>query len=523
MNGQYQDLNRLLADLKRGRKPGEVGQLPDAHFELPSNIAATQSMQFNLNGNPEGKIFLGALGGQVVKGDRLPDGRPTRYVQGGIPIGYLDDRHIVLVAGSRGSKGRAILLPNLYFLPPTTSLLCVDPKGDHARETLRYRAEILGQRIVGLLDPFGVCGPGLEKYKVVFNVIEILMRSDRRTLVPNAKLIADALIVAGDFKDKHWDITSQHILAGLCIHVALHERYEGHRNLVTVYYLVSELSVTDPDNPNHCWLELEMLANDAASGFVRNTARAFYSRTSGEYSSVLSNLRKHVEWIGIECMAECLVGKSIDLRNFKLDSMALYASVPAMRMNDLKGWLRLLTQMTLAAHEEVPTTNRYRQTILMLDEFSILGRMSCLEVGAAQLAGLGAKILAVVQDLGQIRSKFTDSWETFIGNAGMLIFFSLADSMSLQYVSKRLGLTSCLSRSTNLPTFEQASRNAATGESWSISTQPLMTPEEICRYFARDDFLLRQLILRPGYKPAILQRIYYDRHAWLKDKIDAIT
>ena len=520
MKNNPNDIDSLLQDLMRGRKPGEVGRLPDAHFELPSNLAATRSLQFNLRGNPEGKILLGALDGQVVKGERLPGGQPTRFVQGGIPIGYLDDRHIITIAGSRGGKGRSQLIPNLCLLPPTTSMLCLDPKGDHARETARFRAEVLGQ-IVKLLDPFDICGSQAGKYKGVFNPIEILERSDRKTFVPNAKLIADSIIVSGDFKDRHWDTIAQQILAGLCAHVATHNRYEGHRNLITVWHLASELTTPDPHHPNQYWLEHEMLASDAASGFVRNAAKQFYDRTGGEFSSALSNLRKHLDWIGIECMADCLTGKSIDLRDLKRGSMAIYVSLPAMRMADLSGWLRLIVQLTLAAHEEVPTTERFRQTILMLDEFNVLGRLSCLEVAAAQIAGLGVKIWAVVQDLGQIRSKYESSWETFIGNAGLLQVFSLADATTLEYVVKLLGHTSCLSRATNMPTFEQASRNAATGESWSISLQPLMMTEEVGRYFSRDDRLLRQLIIRPGYHPAILQRVFYDKYEWFRGKFDA--
>ena len=155
MNNKQPDIDELLQDLMRGRKAGEVGRLPDAHFELPSNLAATQSLRFNLQGNPEGKIFLGALGGQIVQGEQMPDGRRTRYVSGGLPIGCCDDRHIVTVGGSRGTKGRALLIPNLCLLPASTSILCLDPKGDHARETCAFRAEILKQPC-GLLDPFGI-------------------------------------------------------------------------------------------------------------------------------------------------------------------------------------------------------------------------------------------------------------------------------------------------------------------------------------------------------------------------------
>jgi type IV secretion system protein VirD4 len=514
------NIDELLDDLMRGRKAGGVGRLPDAHFELPSNIVSSPSMQFNLRGNPEGKLFLGALGGNIIEGDRFPDGRRNRFVDGGLPIGCLDDRHIVTTAGSRGGKGRSLLVPNLCLAPATASILCVDPKGDNAKLTARFRAEVLQQR-VGVLDPFGVCGTTAQKYGVAFNPIEILENCDDPSFVPNANLIADSMIESGDFKDRHWDTTAQQFLGPLCAHVARHERYAGHRNLISVWHLVSEATTPDPNQPDRSWLELEMLGNDSANGYIRSGARQFYGRLGGEFSSILSNLRKHIFWVGMDSMADCLTGKSIDLRDFKRDSMTLYASLPAMRMTDLSGWLRLIVQMTLAAHEEVPTKERFRQTLLMLDEFHILGKLSCLEVAAAQIAGMGAKIWAVVQDLGQIKSRYSASWETFIGNAGVLQFFSLADATTLEYVSKRLGLTSCLSRSTNMPTFEQASRNAASGESWSINSQPLMTPEEICRYFARDDRKLRQLVLRPGYHPMILQRVFYDRHPWFKGKFDA--
>ena len=164
-----------------------------------------------------------------------------------------------------------------------------------------------------MLDPFGVSGPGTERFRIAFNPLSLLNPKDRLTFIPNAKLIADSLVVSGDFKDKHWDETAKMILSGLCAHVATHERYAKARDLVTVWHLVSELAMPDPDDPHRYWLQSEMLSNDAASGMIRNAARQFYDRTGGEFSSVLSNLRKHTDWIGIECMQNCLTGDSIDL------------------------------------------------------------------------------------------------------------------------------------------------------------------------------------------------------------------
>ena len=500
----------LLADLPRGRDAEHIGTPPHSYFESPRNLAATESLKFDAERNDASKLFLGVVGGQVVTGQRLPDGRMPRAVMGGTPIGLGDDRHHVLIAGSRAGKGRSCLVPMLLSLPASTSTIVIDPKGEIARLTANYRAS-LGQE-VAVLDPFGVSGSGTERFRVAFNAVGNLDPRDKVSFVPNCKLIADSIVVSmHDLIDPHWNETSKQFLAGLVAHVATHQRYEGARDLVTVWHLAAESAAPDPDKPKRFWLEQEMISSEAAGGMVRNAARQFYDRTGGEFSSVLSNLRKHFDFVGIEAMKEVLGGKSINLRDLKRKSLALYVTLPAMRMGDLAGWLRMIVQLAIAAHEE-EREQFGGSTVMVLDEFNVLGKLSCLETAAAQIAGLGLKIYTVLQDLGQLQSKYPKSWETFIGNAGCLQLFGLADHTTLDYASKRLGECPTVTRSTNAPGYDQATQHAATGESWSLGTHRLLTPEEVGRFFARDDKQLRQLILRPGYRPAILQRAFYDQH-----------
>lgn len=99
-------------------------------------------------------------------------------------------------------------------------------------------------------------------------------------------------------------------MTGLIAHVATHANYIGMRNLVTIWRLASELATPHPHDTNRYWLEAEMLASDAAGGVVRAAAKQFYDRKEGEFSSVLSNLRKHLDWISFECMQHVLVGDS---------------------------------------------------------------------------------------------------------------------------------------------------------------------------------------------------------------------
>lgn len=510
-------LDELLADLPRGRSPSDVGRPPSACFEPTANLLATESLRFEPQRNEASKIFLGVLGGRVVTGPPLKDGRVNRWVEGGTPIGAGDDRHHLLLSQTRGGKGRGALLTNCVLLPRETSLLVIDPKGDLARLTAGYRFSVLKQS-GGVLDPFDCSGPATHPYRVVFNAIDLLLRSDQKTFVANARLIADALIVTGDFKDKHWDETAKQICAGLCAHVATHVNYEGMRDLVTVGRLASELMTPDPRQPDKFWLKEEMLGSDAAGGMVRAAAREFYDRTGGEFSSVLSNLRKHLDFLSFECMQEVLVGDSIDLRDLKRGFTTFYVTLPALRMDALRGWLRLVVQLTLAACEEEKTLVG-NQCVLMLDEFHVLGRLSALEVAIAQIAGLGAKLYLAIQNLSQLQC-YEKNYETFLANAGLVQVMGCADESTLSYVSARMGQAVGLTRSSQAPTFEQASRQAATGESWSLANYPLMTSEEVGRYFSREDPLLRQLVLRPGYRPMVLQRAFYDKHELFRGRFD---
>ena len=122
-----EELMKLLDDLPRGQHAEFVGKPPNAHFESPVNIASTESLRFDVANNRGSKIFLGTVGGRIVTGERLPDGRLTRWVEGGIPIGVGDDRHIGTIAGTRAGKGRSALLTNLALLPPETCLLYTSP------------------------------------------------------------------------------------------------------------------------------------------------------------------------------------------------------------------------------------------------------------------------------------------------------------------------------------------------------------------------------------------------------------
>ncbi|MEM9940722.1 MAG: type IV secretory system conjugative DNA transfer family protein [Planctomycetota bacterium] len=118
----------------------------------------------------------------------MPDGRVSRWVEGGVPIGAADDRHHFLLAGSRGGKGRSVLTPNLIMLPRETSVLVLDPKGDLAAVTAKYRNLELGQD-VAVTDPFDCSGSQTRAYRKSFNPIDFVVNSPPSSLTANAMLV----------------------------------------------------------------------------------------------------------------------------------------------------------------------------------------------------------------------------------------------------------------------------------------------------------------------------------------------
>ena len=140
----------LHHNFPRGSAEQLDSTIANAKFAKSASIMRTPSLSLH-KPNVQGKIFLGVINGEISVTE-LQDGRMERFAMGGLPIGAGDDRHMLTVAGSRAGKGRSAIIPNLIVYPG--SLLAVDPKGENAKATAEWRADMLGQRVV-LLDPFG--------------------------------------------------------------------------------------------------------------------------------------------------------------------------------------------------------------------------------------------------------------------------------------------------------------------------------------------------------------------------------
>lgn len=496
--------DRLLDDLPRGQDGRRHLDNFQQHgyFE---NLDVLEKVGFE---DHAGHNFLGVVNGHTQKVLREDD-REEYQTHGGTPVGVLDDRHVLTVAGSRSGKGRSIIIPQLLSFGDG-SVIVNDVKAENAAITARYRAETLGQD-VHIIDPFNITPAHCAKYRKQYNPMTLL-RPGNLNSVEDAGLIADAIVASVAGKDPHWDESAKNAIETLLLHVATGPYPPQLKNLNTVYGLLSgkHLGIDD--------LLEEMLDNTSLDGRIIAGARTLQEMSSKERGSVLSTARRHAKFLDYDGIQSVFAGHDFDLNELKTHKTTIYLVLPATRMSSCKGMLRLFINLTLGM-VEVETTKPEYPILAILDELPVLGYMKQIEDAIGQVAGLGLRLHCILQDLNQLKAIYKDRYESFMGNSGIINVFGTVDEFTSKWVSSYLGKTTIRTVERSPVTLDQKV-SGRTGQSYRNQTIDLMSPEEVRRFLARDDRYNRQLVLIPGKRPWILQRIGYDNHELFEGRFD---
>jgi len=313
-------------------------------------------------------------------------------------------------------------------------------------------------------------------------------------------------------------------------------------------------------NPMSFLLDL-MKHGSAFDGVIAGAAAAITETGESERGSILSTARRNTKFLDSPAMKGTLSGTDFnpDWLKTAQGGATLYLCLPARRLASHARWLRLIINLILSRMEALGTETATGDHVLfVLDEFAVLGHMASVEKAAGLMAGFKVKLWPVLQDLTQLKRHYRDSWETFLGNAGLIQFFGNTDMTTLKYISERLGEVEVIrtsestssSSTTGVASMPELSKMASrenlgffglfagtdansqststsTNRSQQIMRNPLMTPEEISRYFSREseefsDCAGWQIIFLSGLRPAALQRTNYDQDKMFKGRYVSI-
>lgn len=456
----------------------------------------------------------------------------------GQPLGFTDDRHVMTIAGSRGGKGRSLIIPNMLMYEGST--LAIDPKGELARITSRARAE-MGQRVF-VLDPFGAsldaCADDAQRAALAarFACYNPLAELDPAspTFIDDASIVASALIKDSHSSDRFWTDSAKVLVHALILYVFTLP--EDDHNLCTVRdlltlrgeFLTSAAKRLEMKPQAALWELLRLIGDDKFEGVVKSAGLTFGTMHDDGVSSVLATARTETAFLDSPKLREILrspkkqkTGKAEQDRTFKLGELkrgavTVYLCLPAGRMASHSNWLRIFIDLAMHAFEkdikppEVPL-------LMVLDEFPVLGYMRSLEAAAGQIAGFGVKLWTIIQDITQLKRLYRDSWETFVANAGVVTAFANTDGSTLRYLSDQLGkITMELEKDSGASAAQRRAGAALTQN--QTRDDPLLAPHELALAFERDK--LRILVLAAGLSPLALQRALYDKDTNFQERFD---
>ncbi len=489
---------RLRADLPRGIKAATARP-------LGAKWLTSEEMTGPVWEYGRGSLLLGRRNGRLV--------------------GWNDNRHVLTIAGSRAGKGVSLIVPNLLVYEG--SAFVIDPKGENAAITARRRQQ-LGQAVY-VLDPFGVSGHKSASFNPL---AELSLRS--KDVVEDAGMFADALIEHPAQADRHWTEAAQALVRALIL-LTLSYPQPSRRNLVTMRRL---LTLSDPwidwrmederfrhphgvDVPNLSRQQaLIALLKDQKGqrhgDICLGVAGQFESMGEKELGSVLSTAKTQTQWLDDRRVKNVLVRSSFTMEDLKRKPTTIYLCLPAMRMGTHARWLRLMIMHSLNVMERTRCKPEL-PVLFVLDEFPVLGYLKSIETAAGLMAGFGVKLWTIVQNVGQLKQHYQQSWETFFANAGMVTAFGVVDSESQAEISKKLGKLRITSQ---VPTGAVGSAllSGAPSLKDERSVEPLLSDDEFGHLFSRERN--RILMLGAGFAPAVAERLEYFRDPMFEGLFD---
>lgn len=408
----------------------------------------------NLVGAKKG-LPLGLLNKRIV---RYAPGDKTGFQEG----------HSALLAGTRGGKGVACILPAI--VEHQGPVFATDIKGELIAITCEYRRS-LGRKVVAL-NPFFLCGV----HSGYFNPLDWIRDAE---IVADSAVIADGLIQPEKDSGQHFSDMARLVTAA-AIEATVNTTTRGDkiRNLVTVADLVQSAE----------WMKTFSQWAQAPEKFGDNAAKAgalMLQADEKEVGFIRSTIGKNFQWLADKRVRRMVGKSSFDLNELIDDELDLFICVPLQMIKQQAVFLRLMTNLTV----DTVLRQNGRRTVkapifACLDEFTRLGRMEKLIDVATVAAGAGVHAMFVAQNVDAIQAVYgKEDANTLLASCATIRVFNLGrgDVETAQWAEKQLPEKTVVteSRSSGLSKAPRGHQTATNSSSTNEQRQKIMTAPQI--------------------------------------------
>ena len=427
----------------------------------------------------------------------------------GEKIVYGGERHAILFGPNGSGKGVRFLMPNLLgdYLKGR-SVVVIDPKGELAAVCAgcRHWMENGRRGSVKILDPFGklrqVVGNSpqhdyLLKNGLIdsegFNPLDAL-DPESDNFYDDAAAIGEALIkIEGN--EPHWSESAQGLTTGLVMWEAARPKARGEvASLGNVRRILTEPDGYDEKDPENKDLMYGLRASarqivdecektdehgelKIKAGYEIASLLGRFTRKSKELASVQSTADTQTRWLLSKRIRDDLnKAGGINFRDVRDTPTTVFVILPAERMRTHSVWLRLVVVSVLRAMYNADGL----RSVLLIDELAALGHLGPLEDAFGLVRGFGVQIVGALQDLTQLKALYKERWESFLANAGVIQAFAPNDLTTADWMSRRSGQTTVVTRGASTGTNIGGDRtSSSSGDSWNQIARPYYLPHDL--------------------------------------------
>jgi type IV secretion system protein VirD4 len=375
------------------------------------------------------KLLLGWRGGEGVPAGIGFAATSATEATEAEPVFADRESHMCTIASTGSGKNRSLILPAL--LTYRGSIVCLDPKGENAAVTARFRRS-LGHE-VHILDPFGVTG--MEQARL--DPLDCL-RLPRAQLEADAEALCEMLFPEiREPRHAFWDNLARGLGSGLIVNAAT-TRLDKRKGLRGVYQILTaedfeyDLAVSlDTGTVDHPY---------ARTAFAQFLALGQGGHNNNVRPDTLATIRSHFGFLASEQVQASVGDSTIDLNDLVEDRpVTIYLVMPPEYMEShsrlLRAWLWTLIRTILMRQSppELPT-------LFLLDEVGQLGTMPILRQAVTLLRSYGVRVWSFWQNLAQLRQCYPRDWETMIDNSRVLQAFGVTNYRMARELADLFGI-----------------------------------------------------------------------------------
>ena len=168
-----------------------------------------------------------------------------------------------------------------------------------------------------------------------------------------------------------------------------------------------------------------------------------------------------------------------DLRDLRKKPISIYIGITPDDLDRLAPLINLFFQQVIDLNtREMNTQNSTitHQCLLLMDEFTAMGKVGVLAKSIAYIASYGLRLLPIIQSPSQLRATYgTDVAETLIENHALHILFAPKNNKVAKEISDTLGTQTVKHHTKTKQLFGKSSRSISSSE----TTRPLLLPQEV--------------------------------------------